>query len=1233
MPTAKQTPTESAIGAWNQPGEARRLADAANREFIVPARAALERIKATFEEETAQIRGRLQNVTDQVSGVNKSLDETLGNAGRQLSSKNITLPETVPPPLPDQADNSAPATGIALGDLGRSVNATQHISQAERLLEIARETVRNVLEKTSPPKNAMWPDGEGLGCLLGIGLLVVGGIGAAVAGVVGFIFAALICYGVAMVLRSSIPSRTLGNGYLDVHNAVTKAKRHLNKATEAAKAEAEGPLKQADAKLRQSLQEFHAKLLQVTNQQSSQLKEFAAATKFAGAGWNDPVWGDWEPSKNPEFGAAFGRVKSITDDLTQEFRDLPLPLEIPALLPFAQGRGLLFHAPGSHREHAVNAVQSLLARLLATIPPGKLRLTFFDPVSLGGHVAAFMPLADHEESLINSRAWTEPRHIEERLAEITEHMETVIQKYLRTDFQTIHDYNAAAGEVAEPFRFVVVFDFPVNFTDTAARRLVSIARNGARCGVYVIIVRDPSKQLPYGFEMSELEQLCEIIVPSNGDTRGARVPDPLSVEMIRQVWGDRIEMIRLVRAADPDMALSEAKNVVDSSLSTSGTGLDPQVSPFGILVMSPPARYKKSNTPDSAHAVSQGENSFTWKSNPFAEHWRLICDSAPPAEILSTIISRTGALAQEGMRVEVPFEKLLQFASLEESSWWQHDTARSIEVPLGPTGARRLQPLSLGTGLAHHALIVGRPGSGKSNLMHVIITTLALKYSPNEIELYLIDFKKGVEFKAYADARLPHALAIAVESEREFGFSVIERLDEELKRRGEQFKDAGVNNLAEFRAKRSDVRMPRVLLIIDEFQELFVQEDNLSRQCATLLDRIVRQGRAFGLHVMLGTQTLKRQMDLTTATFDQMAVRIALQCSDADSRLILADDNPAARLLSRPGEAIYNDSAGLLEGNNLFQVARFEDRDRPQWLDTIRQLATAAANGEDVPEPIVFEGREDAHLERSRPFLEALRRDSWPSTPKGIDLYLGEPIAIRPPVAARLRRQSGSNLLVVTRNEAEGVGMLVSAASSLLFSVPPGRVRLGLINFATADDPAAGYAPLLAELFPDRVSVCPNAKAVPKFLEGIAMQVQGRGGATPVAETFVLIIIGLQRVKALRSGFDDEEGPLPIESLRTILREGPEVGVHTLAWCDTWSNARAHLDDRLHGEFSQRVGGIMNGDDSRWLLDDDAAARLDERRCLYYDEDRPGQLVKFRPYTLPDQEWLRSAGQSLLNRK
>ena len=180
---------------------------------------------------------------------------------------------------------------------------------------------------------------------------------------------------------------------------------------------------------------------------------------------------------------------------------------------------------------------------------------------------------------------------------------------------------------------------------------------------------------------------------------------------------------------------------------------------------------------------------------------------------------------------------------------------------------------------------------------------------------------------------------IAIESEREFGLSVLERLDCELKRRGDLFRQLGVQDLKGYRDAKPDAVMPRMLLIIDEFQEFFVKDDKIAQDAALLLDRLVRQGRAFGIHVLLGSQTLAGAYSLARSTLGQMAVRIALQCSEADAHLILSDDNTAARLLSRPGEAIYNDANGLFEGNHPFQVVWLPDHEREQYLERVAELA------------------------------------------------------------------------------------------------------------------------------------------------------------------------------------------------------------------------------------------------------------------------------------------------------
>src|SRR5712692_76797 len=128
-------------------------------------------------------------------------------------------------------------------------------------------------------------------------------------------------------------------------------------------------------------------------------------------------------------------------------------------------------------------------------------------------------------------------------------------------------------------------------------------------------------------------------------------------------------------------------------------------------------------------------------------------------------------------------------------------------------------------------------------------------------------------------------------------------------------------------------------MIVDEFQEFFVEDDKIAQDVALLLDRLVRQGRAFGIPVVLGSQTLGGAYSLARSTLGQVAVRIALQCSEADAHLVLREENAAARLLSRPGEAIYNDANGLVEGNNFFQVVWLPEARREGYLQRVQQLA------------------------------------------------------------------------------------------------------------------------------------------------------------------------------------------------------------------------------------------------------------------------------------------------------
>ncbi|MFO0950939.1 MAG: FtsK/SpoIIIE domain-containing protein, partial [Isosphaeraceae bacterium] len=646
----------------------------------------------------------------------------------------------------------------------------------------------------------------------------------------------------------------------------------------------------------------------------------------------------------------------------------PTHFDLPALLPFPRSASVLVKAADAGKAEAVKLLQSLMLRFVTSVPPGKVRFTIIDPVGLGENFAAFMHLADYHELLVNSRIWTETPHIEQRLADLSAHMENVIQKYLRNEFETIEAYNTFAGEVAEPFRVLVVANFPANFSENAARRLLSIASSGARCGVYTLISVDTRQTLPTGIQMKDLEQHC-----------------------VNLQWR---------------------------------------------------------------------EGKLHWREPNFGR-LPLALDAPPDAERFTRLMHQVGELARNANRVEVPFE----FIAPTPDKYWTSDSRSGIDVPLGRAGATKLQHLKLGKGTSQHVLIAGKTGSGKSTLLHALITNAALRYSPDEVEMYLIDFKKGVEFKVYAALELPHARVIAVESEREFGLSVLQRLDAELKVRGDRFRDLGVQDVNGYReATGGNPPLPRILLIVDEFQEFFVEDDKIAQEVSLLLDRLVRQGRAFGIHVHLGSQTLSGAYSLARSTLGQMAVRVALQCSEADAHLILSEENSAARLLTRPGEAIYNDANGMVEGNNFFQVVWLSDERREAYLAQIRDLARA--RNRPPASQIVFEGNLPAVPSKNHLLAGLLLSEGWPSAPKVDTAWLGEAIAIKDPTAALFRAQSGANLLVIGQNDEMALGMMTTALISLAAQHDPAGVKFVILDGTPPDSPRAGRLAGLRDVIP-----------------------------------------------------------------------------------------------------------------------------------------------------------------------
>jgi hypothetical protein len=875
--------------------------------------------------------------------------------------------------------------------------------------------------------------------------------------------------------------------------------------------------------------------------------------------WQTPAWKNWTPPPDFKNVAKFGRadvdMTKLADALPKDKRlALPFPanFSVPLLLKYPGQGSILFETAKTGGDEAIGAINNIIFRLLSAHPPGKLSFTIFDPVGLGQNFAGLMHLADYEESHINSRIWTQSGQLEEKLAELNEHMEKVIQMYLRNEYETIAEYNTQAGTIAEKYHLLVIADFPVNFTETAARRLINIATSGARCGVFTLIHWDKRHAPPQGF-----------------------VPDEL-----------RKNSICLTRAETA----------------------------FRLEHKQPPGT-------------------------------RLTLDIPPSPEFVTDFLHQVGESGKDSNRVEVPFEQVAP----PPDKLWTEETTEELTVPIGRSGATKLQMLAIGKGTRQHALVAGKTGSGKSTLFHVMITNLALWCSPEQVEFYLVDFKKGVEFKCYGNRRLPHAKVVAIESDREFGLSVLQRVDEELRRRGDLFRKLGVQDVAGYKRAGGTEPMPRSLLIIDEFQEFFTEEDRVSQSAAVLLDRIVRQGRAFGIHVLLGSQTLGGAYTLARATIGQMVIRIALMCNEADAYLIMDQDNPAPRLLTRPGEGIYNDAAGSIEGNSPFQTVWLPEEVRDGFLAKVR--ARADQNQKPYPGPFVFEGNAAADVKENlllQALLAAPRLGS-PDLPVGQDarqrapaetkvpvaarIWLGAPNSIKGPTEAVFQRQSGSNLLIVGQSEERAATLLAIGLVSLAAQYPKNSVRFILLDSSPPGLPQREFLQRVIQAVPHEIIQANNSNLA-EVMGGLAADLKRGDETSDARETFVLIH-GLQNYKKLRqedefsfSSSETGSGVNPAAVLLSLISEGPASGFHVIATCDTYNNVNRFLGRKTLTEFESRVLFQMSASDSASLIDAPDAGTLGLHRALYYN-DREGYIETFRPYALPGNDWIEEAAQQL----
>lgn len=152
-------------------------------------------------------------------------------------------------------------------------------------------------------------------------------------------------------------------------------------------------------------------------------------------------------------------------------------------------------------------------------------------------------------------------------------------------------------------------------------------------------------------------------------------------------------------------------------------------------------------------------------------------------------------------------------------------------------------PLSVNLGKEGHLAIYGAPGTGKTTLIQTLITSLALAHSPQDVNIYLLDFG-GRLLTLYAP--LPHVGGVVLTDEAERLHRLLRYLLREMERRKERFAKAGVGNLVAFRAASGE-STPAIVVVLDNYTGFANTYPDNEDQLA----QVAREGGNLGIHLVI----------------------------------------------------------------------------------------------------------------------------------------------------------------------------------------------------------------------------------------------------------------------------------------------------------------------------------------------------------------------------------------------
>lgn len=260
-----------------------------------------------------------------------------------------------------------------------------------------------------------------------------------------------------------------------------------------------------------------------------------------------------------------------------------------------------------------------------------------------------------------------------------------------------------------------------------------------------------------------------------------------------------------------------------------------------------------------------------------------------------------------------------------EAEWWKGDASEGVSAAIGLTPQGGFHHYSIGSGANTHSLILGATGTGKTTLITALLCSLCSRYSPQHLQILLID-PKG-ELNVFTEHKLPHLLysrkdeqtSSAVEETEKIMASRLLEVKQELSRRMQQFQEIGASNFSSYRDS-----LPRILVVIDEASYM-----PWGPTTEPILD-VARRGRAFGIHLLLSTQTMS---GIDQTILANVSVRMfAGQPSKEWGLEVYGEDQ---QLLT--GQVLYLDYLNNPSGT-VVQVAYSREEELSRFFDRITEL-------------------------------------------------------------------------------------------------------------------------------------------------------------------------------------------------------------------------------------------------------------------------------------------------------